>query len=682
MKKKFQIMVVAAISILISGCSSDQPDPEAAVKAYTYAWENQQYNELTDFLSLASQEEVSNGSVSFAEKYAEIHEQMDVSRIQVNYETTDINEEEMDWDEVSDLTYPVTVEIETLAGAITYDSEVQVVREIQTNEEGEEIDDWFVNWKPDHLFESFQSIDDKIVYQIVTPENRGQIYDRNGEPLAINGQFHRIGFQYEKIKDLETEAKQLATILGLEPDEVAELAVVYRDSNPDWLAPVMDVPLNDGRIEEIAEATIPGVVMERRPGREYRYAHLTAHLIGDLREVNAEDLEREDWPGYGAGKYIGRLGLETAYEEQLRGEVGFEVRVEDASGETRDVLMKTEPQDGEDLTLTIDVNIQQKLYDSIGDEAASGVVMDPVKGEVLALVSRPVFNPNEVYLGTKSPERTAWIEDERNVNLIRFNRTFSPGSVFKPLTAAIGLEEGVLDPNEVVHIDGEQWRADSSWGNYRVTRVNPGVSDVNLETAMKYSDNIYFAQKSLEIGAERMLDWAETFGFSEEFSFEYPLHDSQVANGGLDNEILLADTGYGQGEVQMNPVHLSSLYTMFVNEGTIVQPILFMDSDSRPWKEHVIEASTAETIFDTLLAVVNEPNGTAYRENSGHSRMLAGKTGTAEIKDAQGTEGDEIGWYTSVDATHQDLLVTLMVEGLGSSTVVDMANRFWAEMEE
>ncbi len=681
MKRKFQKYVVVVSALLLIGCSTDDPNPEDVVEGYIHAWENQQYDEIVGFLTLASQEEVSNGSVTLAEKYTEVHEQMEVSNIEINYEPRNFEEEKIDWEEVSDLTYPVTAQLETLVGPITYDSEVQVVRELQTNEEGEEVDDWFVSWQPNHLFESFQSIDDEIVYQTITPENRGQIFDRNGEPLAINGQYRRIGFQYEKIEDLEAEAKQLANILGLKAEEVEELAVVYKDTNPDWLAPIMYVPLNDERIHEIDEADIPGVVVDTRPGREYPYAHLTAHLTGDLREVNAEDLEREDWPGYGAGKHIGRFGLETAYEEQLRGEVGFEVRVVDANGEIRDILMNQEPKDGKDLILTIDVNVQKKLFDALGDEAGAGVVMDPVSGEVTALVSRPVFDPNQVYLKTRSPERTAWIEDERNVNLIRFNRTFSPGSVFKPITTAIGMEEDELDPNEVVHIEGERWRANSGWGNYQVTRVNPNVTDVDLKEAMKYSDNIYFAQKSLEIGTERMIAWAEKLGFSEEFTFEYPLNDSQIVNEGLDDEILLADTGYGQGEVQMNPVHLSSLYTMFVNEGTIIQPILFMESESKPWKEHVIEPSTAETVLETLFAVVNEPNGTAYRGSTGHTRTLAGKTGTAEIKDTQGTEGDEIGWYTSVDVNNRDFLVTLMVEGRGSSDVVDMANRFWASMD-
>ncbi|MDT8861407.1 penicillin-binding transpeptidase domain-containing protein [Alkalihalobacillus sp. MEB130] len=679
---KLYIGMVFVSMWLMAGCSSNEQNPEASIESYIQAWESQNYEVLVDFLTLESIEEVFNANLNLAEKYSEVHDQMDVSDIQVSFESRDFEEEDINWDEVTELTYPIQIEFETLFGPISYESDIKVVREIQTNEDGNETEGWFVTWLPNHLFKGVQSVEDEVVYQTVLPQNRGQIFDRNGEELAVNGQIRQVGFRYDLIENLEEEAQIVADIYGMDSETVIERASIYKGSNEDWFAAVMSAPLTDERYQELAEANVPGVLFQTKEGRVYPYAHLTAHLTGDIREVNADDLEKQEWTGYRAGSYIGRMGLELAYEDHLRGEVGFEVRVEDANGKTREVLMNTEPEDGKDLFLTIDVAIQQKLFDSIGDEAGSGVVMDPISGEVLALVSRPVFDPNQVYLNTRSPERDAWLADERDVNRIRFNRTFSPGSVFKPFTAVIGIEEGVLDPSEIVTIKGEKWQPDSSsWGGYQITRVNPEVTDVDLTTAMKYSDNIYFAQKSLAIGADKIHEWAEELGFSSEFRFDYPLNDSQIANESLDDDILLADTGYGQGEVQMNPVHLTALYTMFVNEGNIVQPIFLKESQPELWKEGVIQPSTAETVLNTLKAVVADPNGTAYRANSGHTRILAGKTGTAEIKDTQGTEGDEIGWYTSVDVENPDYLVTVMVEGRSSGAVVDMANHFWASIE-
>ncbi|WP_096437097.1 peptidoglycan D,D-transpeptidase FtsI family protein [Alteribacter populi] len=665
--------------LVLDGCSGDEQNPEVTLEGYVSAWEEQGYGEMSEFLDLSSQSEYGG---SFTERFAEVHEKMEVSSIQVNYEPRDFEEEEIDWDEVNELTYPVGVEMETVAGSLNYDTEIQLVMEV-VEEDGDEVEVWSVVFDPSHLFMGFNEFDDQVVMETVDPESRGQIFDRNGESLAVNGAFYQIGFQYGNIEDLKGEAEELADLLGLDAETVEEQAVVYEE-NPDWMAPVMSVPMADERVDEVRAANIPGVVVQTTEGREYPYQGLTGHLTGYIQEVSAEDLEREEWSGYRAGTYIGQRGLELAYEEQLRGEVGFEIRVEDSAGSTREVLVRTDPEDGEDLHLTLDVNVQQELFDAIGDEAGSGVVMDPETGEVLALVSRPVFDPNQVYLGTSSPERTEWVEDERDVNPIRFNGIYSPGSVFKPITAAIGIEEGTLDPNEVVNIDGEQWQASSDWGGYRVTRVNPNVSEVDLETAMTYSDNIYFAQQALAIGEEPLTSWAEEFGIGEEFPFEYPLNESRLANEGLTSDILLADTGYGQGELQMSPVHLTALYTMFVNEGSIMQPTLLEGSDTEVWNESVIAEETASIVLDTMKAVVEDSNGTAHRSNPGHNRTLAGKTGTAEIKDSQAedVEGDRIGWYTSIDVEEQDYLVTMMIEGRGSGDVVDMANEFWSRVGE
>ena len=157
----------------------------------------------------------------------------------------------------------------------------------------------------------------------------------------------------------------------------------------------------------------------------------------------------------------------------------------------------------------------------------------------------------------------------------RFQGTAAPGSSFKPITAVIGVDTKKLDPNADKKISGLSWQKNKSWGKYSVTRVSDYGGNSNLLNALVYSDNIYFAQVALDIGKDLFKDKLTSFGLSEKVPFEYPLYNSQFATDkNFKTEVQLADSGYGQGEVLLNPVHLASLYTMFQNQGSILNPYL------------------------------------------------------------------------------------------------------------
>ncbi|WP_051314936.1 penicillin-binding transpeptidase domain-containing protein [Alteribacter aurantiacus] len=662
--------------LALAGCSGEEPpNPEETLEDYLSSWQEHAYEEMEQQLSEESRAEIDGEAMSFSQKYEEFYEEIGVNDITVNYESRNFEEEEVDLDELEEITYPVRVEFETVIGDYDYDTDVHLMK-IET-EEGEE---WVVDWSPEHLFVGVRSFSDSIEVTVESPSSdpseRGEMFARDGEGLAVAGNYRSIGFVYQHIEKLEEEVEQLSDIVGLEEERILQLIAPY-EANPDWHAPVINVPNDHELIGDVEDANIPGVRINTPNGREYPYARMAAHLTGNITGMTADFLEDEDndWPGYQESSFFGQNGLERVFEERFRGEIGSQVNIVDEDGNLQEVLTRTDPEKGEDVTVTIDVGIQEALYEAFGDEMGAAVAMDPVSGEVLAMVSSPAYDPNERYL------RTASVTTDET--FIRFNRTFSPGSVMKPLTAAIGLEEGTLDPDEVFTITGAQWQPEGSdWGNHRITRVNEDVDSVDLDAAMKHSDNIYFAMQALEIGSERMEEWSETFDFGEDIPFEYPIHHSRLSNNGLENSALLADTGYGQGEVQMSPLHLATLYTMFVNEGSIVKPLLLADEEEDVWKEGVVSAETAETVLDSMISVVQDSNGTAYRSNPGHSRSLAGKTGTAEIKDSQDDEdGDTIGWYVSVDVDDRDLLVVMMVDGASSGEVVDKVNEFYSSME-
>ncbi|WP_369405054.1 penicillin-binding transpeptidase domain-containing protein [Piscibacillus salipiscarius] len=329
--------------------------------------------------------------------------------------------------------------------------------------------------------------------------------------------------------------------------------------------------------------------------------------------------------------------------------------------------------------MTIDVKLQKQLYNTLKDEAGTAATINPKTGEVTSLVSFPAFDPNDYVLGFKQSDYEALSNNKLNPTLNRFAASFSPGSVMKPISAAVGLEHGKLNPNETKTITGKSWRKDDSWGNYSVTRVYEQYEKVDLETAMVHSDNIYFAMMATEMGAETFTEGLTRLGFGQEFPFEYPVADSQISNSGdLNREVLLADSAYGQGEVLMNIVHLASLYGGIVNDGTVMKPLLRANEEQEAWIDQMVSQENAKLLQNLLRKVVTE--GTAKSINISGNK-IAGKTGTAELKTSRDEEGAENGFFVSYDQSNPEMVLAIMVEGVhnhgGSGYVVDLAKQFY-----
>ena len=205
-----------------------------------------------------------------------------------------------------------------------------------------------------------------------------------------------------------------------------------------------------------------------------------------------------------------------------------------------------------------------------------------------------------------------------------------------------------------------------------MTRVHAGTESVDLEKALVLSDNIYFAQAALKIGKDAFVDGLKKFGFEEELGYTFPLEKS--VTGSLGNDIALADSGYGQGQVQMSIVHLLSTYTPFVsgNSGNMIKPVLLADEkQGQVLKEAVVSGEHAGLIAADLRKVVGDASGTAHAAEMA-DYPLAGKTGTAEIKQKQGETGVENGWFIAYNTNEPNLMVAMMVEdvqGRGGSGI-------------
>ena len=246
----------------------------------------------------------------------------------------------------------------------------------------------------------------------------------------------------------------------------------------------------------------------------------------------------------------------------------------------------------------------------------------------------------------------------------------------KPVTAAVGLTTGTLTAQEDLGADGDRWQEDAGWGDYYVTTLHPCENAV-MEEAMILSDNIYFAKAALKIGEDTLTGQLQAMGFGEEMPFDFGLTASQYSNGeGFESRIQLADSGYGQGQMLVNPLHMASIYSAFSNDGNMVLPYLREGTETSWWKEGVFTPEAASQVEEMMVQVIENENGTGHGARI-DGLKLAGKTGTAEIKESQDdTTGTELGWFNVYTMEQEEpLLIVSMIQDVkdrgGSGFVVD-----------
>lgn len=574
--------------------------------------------------------------------------------------------------------------VDTAAGAVGFENEAFFA-------EGEE--GYRLIWEDSLIFPELGP-EDKVRVSVLQAE-RGEILDRGGRVLAGRGTASSVGIVPGRLAEREAAIEEMAQLLEVKP-ELIEKKLSAKWVKEDSFVPVKIIPAIDDieyllplepdeEVEREKERherllQIPGVMITDTEVRSYPFKEAASHLTGYVQNVTAEDLEKHAGEGYTAESVIGRNGMEGLFEKELKGENGCRIWIANSEGKEKKVLADRPVRHGQDVRLSIDADLQRALYERFRDDRSCSVAMDPCSGEVLALVSTPSYDSNDFVMGLSDEAWTALNEDEARPLYNRFRQVWCPGSTFKPVTAAIGLESGAIDPQEDYGNEGLSWQKDASWGAYYVTTLH-AYEPVVLENALIYSDNIYFAKAALKIGAERMEDSLRRLGFQEELPFEIRMQKSQYANEGADgNEIRLADSGYGQGEVLVNPLHLACIYTAFLNGGNVLKPRLVLQEESKPeyWLASAFSAGTAERVRQALVKAVNAPEGTGYAAHR-QDVLLAGKTGTAEIKGSkEDTSGTELGWFavfTAEPEAERPVLIVSMTEDVkgrgGSGYVVE-----------
>ena len=525
-----------------------------------------------------------------------------------------------------------------------------------------------------------------------TQANRGGILDRNGRVLAGKGVASSVGIVPGKLEDRDEAIQQIAELLEIE-SEVIEKKLSAKWVKEDSFVSIKTIPkvaeIELMKIEQDEEVLkenerqeklleIPGVMISDTEVREYPLGEAAAHLVGYVQSVTAEDLENHAGEGYTANSVMGKSGMEGLFEKELKGQNGSSIYIVDSAGNKKAELASIFVQDGKDIQLTIDADLQRSLYAQFKEDKSCSVAMNPYTGEVLALVSTPSYDNNDFIMGLSNEQWTALNEDENKPMYNRFRQVWCPGSTFKPIIAAIGLESGAIDPMEEYGNEGLSWQKDSSWGSYYVTTLHT-YEPVILENALIYSDNIYFAKAALKIGAEEMERSLTELGFNEEIPFDIKMAKSQYSNTeNIETEIQLADSGYGQGQVLVNPLHMACIYSAFCNEGNNVKPYLVYQAEATVtfWKPGAFSKETANQVLEGTKKVVNDSHGTGHAAHR-DDIVLAGKTGTAEIKASKDdTSGTELGWfaiYSTEETVEHPILIISMVEdvkGRGGSGYV------------
>lgn len=650
---------------------SDQISPEELLVSYMSCIEKQEYDIMYDMLDVEASGNISRED--FVKRNSAIYEGIKVSDLAV--EITDYNKE------ASTVSFSTTMH--TLAGEIAFDNTALFT-------EGE--DGYRLAWIDSMIFPNLKPADKVRVKQ--TKAERGDILDRSGRMLAGKGTATQVGIVPGKLTDRESAIQQMAQLLDLDAETI-EKKLSQKWVKEDSFVPIKTIPkvselqlLAENPEESVVKEkerqdqllTIDGVMLTDTAVRSYSLGEAAAHLVGYVQKVTAEDIEKHSGEGYTAESVIGRSGMENLFEKELKGQDGCRIYIEDSSGIMKEELAVIPVQNGKDIQLTIDAGLQATLYEQFSEDKGCSVAMDPKTGEVLALVSTPSYDTNAFILGLSTSQWTSWNEDEKMPLYNRFRQVWCPGSSLKPVVAAAGLMAGTIDPQKDYGSQGLKWQKDTSWGAYYVTTLHT-YKPVTLENALIYSDNIYFARAALDMGADAMENALSGVGFGQEIPFDITMQKSQISNSGkIESEIQLADSGYGQGEILVNPLHLACIYSAFVNGGSMLKPNLVYDSGEKYsyWIEDAFSEKTAETVLEDLVQVVNDPKGTGYKVHRDNV-MLAGKTGTAEIKASkEDTSGTELGWFavmTADLAAKRPILLVSMVEDVkdrgGSGYVVN-----------
>ena len=568
--------------------------------------------------------------------------------------------------------------------------------------------------------ESYQSRSDKnrIQVQPLAPP-RGLIYDTNGILLADNRPSSALGIVVERTDELDAVIAELREIIALSDEQVEQFHEAKKRARRPGEAVVIADNLSDADIAALAvnRHRITGVEVITQLQRYYPIGAIAAHAVGSVRRMTERDVQQNDEAAYRATQFIGKRGVEAYYEEALHGRPGFQQVETDAHGRIRKVIDSDPPTVGKNLTLHLDARLQQAAVDALGEQRGAIVAIDPKTGGVLALVSKPSYDPNQFIVGMTDAQFQAL---SGSVYVPLFNRAtngqYAPGSTFKPVVGLAGVASGAMqwdtqiDDNGSFRLPGgEREYRDWSW----TVDNSGGQGVVDLRRAIYRSSNVYFYDLASRLDVNYLAGFAEDFGFGRNLAVDISdasrglVPDPEWKLGAKGEKWYQGDSvnmGIGQGDLLVTPLQIATYVAMIANGGKTVRPRMVKGPEAAPVSDAAsYEPTHLTSLTDDdwlrLIASMEDVvhlggqgfrgNGTAWAYiGQDISYRMAGKSGTAQVVEIrQGEEYNEEelsefrrkhAWFMAfapVDDPQIALAVLVENGGGGSSVAAPVARK-------
>ncbi|MBS3785351.1 MAG: penicillin-binding protein 2 [Gammaproteobacteria bacterium] len=489
-----------------------------------------------------------------------------------------------------------------------------------------------------------RSQDNRIRLAPIDPP-RGNITDRRGKVLAENRPAFNLIIVPEQVSDINSLLRQLSAIVELTPKDLARFQQA-RTSSRSFQEIALKFDLTDIEVARLANDRhrFPGVEVQPRLTRHYPFGGSASHVIGYVSRINEQELRDSDRTRYRNASIVGKTGIEKAYEDRLQGYLGIAQIETNATGRPLQVLHQDHPQSGEDIQLTLDMELQQAAEAALGNWRGAVVALEPQTGAILALVSQPVFNPNQMVAGLDQDTFQA-LANAPGQPL--FNRAISgrypPGSVTKPFLGLAGLATENFGIHETLNCTGvyNLPNVSRTWRDWRPG----GHGRIGFTQSVAQSCDIYFYELAHRMGIDLMHEWMTQFGFGQATGIDLPSErpgvmpstewkQNRLGEAWFPGETL--NVGIGQGFMLSTPLQLASTTAMMANRGRPIRPHLLLSDNSEPPAPE-LESLTLkderlwQLAIDSMVETVHGRLGTARAVGADLPYKIAGKTGTAQV---------------------------------------------------
>ena len=466
---------------------------------------------------------------------------------------------------------------------------------------------------------------------------RGNIFDHKGRVLASSRLSHAVYVwpRAPKKPGWSATRKRLSQILNMPEVELQKRLEKAGYNSPTLVRVARN--LSPAQITALAEYSnqLEDVEVYIESVREYPNAVLAAHVLGYTGEMNDEELAKKRGEGYRLGDVIGQMGVEAAFEKQLRGEWGGQQVEVDGGGRIVRILGEKQAKPGHDVHLTLDLNLQKAAENALGDRQGAIVALDPRNGAVLAMVSRPVFDPN-IFSTRITPDKWRNLQSKDHPFVNRALRGFPPASTFKIITTTAGIESGKFSPNTVLQTYGCMNIGGTSFCDWN----HAGFGPLGFVGALTWSSDTFFYQIGRGVGGPTLIKWARRYGFGQKTGIELASEEARglVADDAWKQKHLhlpwsvgdSVNMSIGQGFLQVTPLQLAVMFCVPANGGYLVKPHLLKDNEAaKNWRFDLkLKPATIRVLREGLRGVVN--GGTGNVLNVPTIPLASGKSGTAE----------------------------------------------------